>query len=554
VESIFRRWVKQLVVGVLAGLLLQAGMAGGQAQTVERPPADGPVRIEQGRVAGKMLASGVQAYLGLPYAAPPVGSLRWRPPEAPAAWEGTYHADRFAPQCPQVLHRRDLNHFFGEEPTSENCLFLNIWAPGRVSPQAKLPVIVFVHGGGFTMGSSGMALYGGENLAREGAVFVSMNYRLGALGFMAHPGLAAESPRQASGNYGLMDIAAALGWVKRNIAAFGGDPDNVTLSGQSAGAYAIAYLQVSPLGTGLFQKGVALSGSTFGNSAPGQTRDEAEAAGLAVQAATGAASLAELRQLAPDKIIPVQRDCQLGCAGSVRIGPSIDGFVVPAEPGSIFASGRQSDIPLLLSMTRDESSNPLRTAGSVLAYREAATKLYGERAEAFLRLYPAGTDAEARAMGLAAAREGMIGHQMRAWAQVQVAHGRAPVYLAMFSRVHPFAPGVTFYDNPQAIGAYHTADVPYWLQTQAALNMFRTTRNWGEEDRQLSRSMMDSLLAFARTGEPSTPAQPWDRWIPGQEQLMEFGDQVGLRPMEVERLNFHAAADAIQATPRLSRD
>jgi para-nitrobenzyl esterase len=528
-----------------------SGATSTEAQVVDHLAPDDPVATEHGRIVGKILDSGVKAYLGIPYAAPPVGALRWQPPQPAAAWKGTLNADRFAPQCIQVLRRRDLNHFFGEEPTSENCLYLNIWAPASAKQDGKLPVIVFIHGGGFTIGSGGMALYSGESVAREGAIFVNLNYRLGALGFLAHPELTAESPHKASGNYGLMDIVAALQWLKRNLAAFGGDPGNITVSGQSAGATAIAHLQVSPLGQGLFHRGVALSGSPFGSSTPIQTRAQAETAGLELQKAVGVKSLTELRQLAPDKILAVQQDCQLGCSGSVRVGPSVDGYFLPDEPARIFAAKKQADVPLILSLTRDESSNELRTAGSVKDYEAAARKVYGGRAEEFLRLYPASNDAEAKAAGIAAAREGMIGLRMRAWAQLQAEHGNAPVYMTMFSRMHPFKEGVAFYDNPKDIGVYHTADVLYWLQTQQALNMFRITRDWGEQDQNLAKTMTDSLLAFARNADPSVPGHAWPRWTPQAESLVEFGDEISSRPMPVERYNFHIAADA---TPRLARD
>ena len=219
-------------------------------------------------MSGKVLPSGVKAYFGIPYAAAPVGDLRWREPQPVQAWKGVYHADRMAPECIQVLRRHDLNHYFGEEATSEDCLYLNIWSSGDAKAGAKLPVIVWIYGGGFTLGSSGMAMYSGENVAKKGAIFVSFNYRVGALGNLAHPELTAESPHHASGDYGFLDQVAALQWVQRNIDKFGGDPGNVTIVGQSAGAMSVSALEASPLAKGLFQRGFAMSLSLFDNRFP----------------------------------------------------------------------------------------------------------------------------------------------------------------------------------------------------------------------------------------------------------------------------------------------
>jgi para-nitrobenzyl esterase len=344
----------QITLMAFGAILLQAGLLGApaQSQIVTVPVPGDPVTVDSGRIAGKVLPSGVRAYLGIPFAAPPVRELRWRAPQPIAPWQGVYNADRFAPECIQVLRRHNLNHYFGEEATSEDCLYLNIWAPPSIATGAKLPVIVFLYGGGFTIGSAGMAMYGGESVAKHNAIFVNFNYRIGALGFMAHPELAAESAHHASGNYGLLDQVAALKWIQRNIAKFGGDPGNVTITGQSAGASSVAFLQASPLATGLFHRAAAFSGSAFGPAAATPSRVEAEKAGLAVQAALGANSVAELRLLPADKIVAVQEDCQLGCAGTVKISPHVDGHFLPDSPAKIFAQGRQNDVPLILAFTR----------------------------------------------------------------------------------------------------------------------------------------------------------------------------------------------------------
>jgi para-nitrobenzyl esterase len=454
-----------------------------------------------------------------------------------------YNADRTAAECIQVLRRHNLNHYFGEEPTSEDCLYLNIWVPADAKSDARLPVLVYIYGGGFTIGSAGMTLYGGESVAKSEAIFVNFNYRLGALGFMAHPQLTKESSNNASGNYGLLDQVAALQWIKSNISSFGGDPDNITISGQSAGSSSVAFLQASPLAKGLFQRAVGLSGSPFGNADPLPSRAEAEKAGLAIQETLGANTLGELRELPADKIVAVQRDCQLGCAGTIRVSPSVDGYFLPDTPAAIFAHGRHNDVPLLVGFTSDESSNDLSKAKNLTEYRAAAQRLYGDRADTFLRLYPAATDAEAREMGHVAAREAMMEGRMRAWAKALGKRSRSPIYMFMFSRVHPFSEGVKFYDDPASIGSYHTSDVPYWLGSQDALNLFRTTRDWTTYDRELSDRMLSSLVAFAKSGDPSTAAAPWPRWRVNSEKLVDFGDGVSVRSMDSERLDFHLAGN-----------
>ncbi|MBR0784349.1 carboxylesterase/lipase family protein [Bradyrhizobium iriomotense] len=548
------QWRSAILVISLVGTFVMPAASPASAQVVATPVSGDPVSIDSGAVSGKVLPSGVRAYFGIPFAAPPLGDLRWRAPQKVEAWKGTYHADRLAPECIQVLRRHNLNHYFGEEATSENCLYLNVWASPDAQPDAKLPVVVWIYGGGFTLGSSGMAMYDGENVAKKGTLFVSFNYRVGILGNLAHPELTAESPHRASGNYGLMDQVAALQWVKRNIAQFGGDPDNVTITGQSAGAMSVSALEASPLAKGLFHRGFAMSLSMFDSRFKFPALPAAEKIGLEVQSALGASSLAEMRLIQADKILAIQKDCQLGCAGTISVTPDIDGYVLSDTVPNIFAAGKQNDVATVAGFTRDESSNDLRTAGTVDAYVAAARKLYGDQADRFLGLYPAKTDGEAKAMGLLAAREGLVEIGTRNWAVAQSKTGKAPFYMYMFSRVHPFVSGVEFFDSPQKIGAYHTSDVPYWFGTQDAFNRFRTTRNWTEFDRALSERMMDTLVAFARTGNPATPATPWPQWAEGAQNYVEFGDDSGVREENRARLDFHTPANVTPSTPRLSRD
>lgn len=534
-----RSWAIVLAVSMLATFAPPA-----RAQ-VGASIAGDPVSVEGGRMSGVLLPSGVKAYLGVPYAAAPVRELRWREPQPAAAWTGVYHADRKGPECIQVLRRKNLNHYFGEEATGEDCLYMNIWAPGQAKAGARLPVVVFIYGGGFTLGSSGMAMYGGENGAKKNAVFVNFNYRVGAMGYLAHSELRAESPNRASGHYGFLDQIAALRWIGKNIDRFGGDPGNVTVSGQSAGAMAVSALAASPLAKGLFHRGFGMSFSFLDPRFRMMTAAEAERTGLEVQQALDAKSLAEMRAMPADKILAVQKDCQLGCAGTIRIGTSVDGYFLPDTVTNIYAAGKQNDVPIVSGFTRDESSNDIRAAKNLDEYIAAARKMYGDRAERFLKLYPASNDAEAKAMGVVAARESQAQMSSRLWALAQTATGKAPFYMYMFSRVHPFAEGVTFFDNPKAIGAYHTSDVPYWFQTQEAFNLFRKTRDWTAFDRELSARMMDSLLAFARRGDPTTAATPWPRWSVAQPQYLELGDVTRVVTEHTERMAFHTPGTVV---------
>jgi len=542
--------MKQFAVPVLAALAATA-------QIVETPVPGDPVAIDAGKVAGKVLPSGVKAYWGIPFAAPPVGELRWKEPQPVRPWKGVYNADRKMPECIQVLRPHNINHYFGEEASSEDCLYLNLWAPPAARAGANLPVIVFIYGGGSTIGSSGMALYAGETVAERGAVFVNFNYRLGALGFMAHPELTAESPHHQSGNYAYLDQIAALQWIQRNIAKFGGDPRKVIISGQSAGASSVSLLQASPLAKGLFRGVVAMSGGAWGNNGQAAGHEQAEQVGLKLQEALKAGSLDDMRQVPADRILALQEEFQVGArGGSIRVGgANVDGYFLPRTPAQLFAGHMQNDVPAIVGFTHDESSNALRMAKTLDDYKAAARHLYGEDADAFLALYPATTDAGAHEMGRTAAREGLVERGARNWALAQADCGKAPVYLFLYARVHPYIPGVKIADqDPATIGAYHTSDVPYWFGTQDALNLIRATRNWTAYDRELSAKMTAALIAFANTGSPSTAAVPWPQWAPKNEKLVEFGDRISVEQMNTGRLEFMRTHGGGQATLRGTRD
>jgi len=528
-----------LLLSLVAALISPAVVA----QIVEQPIPNDPVTIDSGAISGKLLSSGVRAYFGVPFAAPPVTTLRWREPQPVKPWRGIYHADRFAPQCIQILRPSNINHYFGHEATSEDCLYLNIWAPPQTN--TKAPVIVWIYGGGLSIGSASMANYGGENLAKKGVVYVSIAYRVGGFGFLAHPELTKESPHAASGNYGFLDQVAALQWIQRNIGKFGGDPQRVIIAGQSAGAGSAFSLQTSPLANGLFHGIVGMSGGGLRASGDPSTLKEAEAAGVEMQQLMRSASLADLRAVPADRLLAAQAEFQLGgTAGTVRFRPTVDGYFWPRSPREVFAAGEQNDVPLVLGFTRDESSNELRAATSLDAYRSAAKKYFGERATEFLKLYPASTDEDVRNLGAQAARDGGMATSIRSWALGQQQRGKSPVYIYMYAHPHPYAPGARFADlSPETAGAYHTSEVPYFLLTQDVYNSIRQTRAWTAADRQLADRMSDLLVEFAKTGRPQTPALALERFDK-REVVTVLDSEFSTIRFDRARMDFFATVDS----------
>jgi para-nitrobenzyl esterase len=458
--------IKALLAGSAASLSIIFAAAPLGAQSGQ--PSARTLTISSGKVEGLSLPSGVEAYLGIPYAAPPVRELRWREPQPVQSWPATFHADRLAPQCVQPGRNAQANQYSGAEITSEDCLYLNVWTRPGLS---QAPVIVYIHGGAFFIGSGNMPIYGGETVASEGAVYVSLNYRLGALGFLAHPELSAESPNRASGNYASLDQIAALKWIRENIAQFGGDPNNVTIVGQSAGGSAVLTLQASPLTRGLIHRAVGMSGGGVNVDGPMRTSRslvDAEQDGVSFQRLVGAETLAAMRAL------PVDRLTVPRTPGGPQIGPSLDGYVLPASVETIFSRSQHNDIPLIVGFTRDEG------------------------------------------MGGGSSQHG--------WATAQTTYGRAPVYAYEFTRAHSYVPGVTFSDlEPATAGAYHTSEVPFWLGTLESFNRYRQTRAWTQADRDFSSAMTDSLIAFARSGDPATPQFRWSNFDPRRPMLLETG-------------------------------
>ncbi len=515
------------------------------------------VATQSGKLQGKVLPSGVQAWFGVPYAQAPLRELRWKAPQ-PVNWQGVFHADRMAPQCIQPLRNSNINHYFSHEATSEDCLYMNIWAPEAAKAGDGLPVVVWIHGGGFTIGSPSMAIYGGEPLAEKGVITISIAYRLGILGFMAHPELTAQSPDGASGNYGLMDQLAALTWIKQNIRQFGGDPDNVTIAGQSAGSASVSYLQVSPLGKGLISKVVGMSGSAF--MFPMTSRQDAEQTGVAIQSHFKAENINALRHISADQILKAQRDCQLGCSGSFKAGPVVDGYVLPAQPAALFADKAGSDIPVMIGFTRDEGFSPLGGVKSKAELTALVNQLYPGKADELLNRFAINTDAEAIRAGKDMARDSTLGLSMWRWSQAQTEHLTWPAFPYVFARAHPYTTGITFADHdPKTAGVYHTADVPYWLGTLDALNFYRETRTYTAFDRALSNAMQQAIVSFARTGTPALPdGNTWTPFTPDSPDVVMWGSGKSISQTmpwpNAEDMTFYADNPVLMTPPATAKE
>jgi para-nitrobenzyl esterase len=478
------------------------------AAAVASPLAAQTVAIDTGQVEGKTLESGVRAWLGIPFAAPPVRELRWRAPQPAPKWSGVFQADRFAPMCMQAGRGRTMNHYFGTEATSEDCLYLNVWSPPAGE---KLPVVVWIYGGGFTVGSASMANYSGEGLAEKGVVRVNLAYRVGPMGFLAHPELTAEGGGH-SGNYGLMDQVAGLEWVKRNIAAFGGDPDNVTIVGQSAGSMSVSLLQMDQKAKGLFHKAVGMSGSAHGGTMGPAPLRVAEEQGAALQKALGASSVEAMRDIAGDRI--------LAAAGPAPRATVVDGAHIIGSAAETFAAGKQIDIPVMVGFTRDERFANLGPAKTVAEYEAVVRQAFSKNADAVLKAYPVKDDAGVQRALVDLMRDMSVGRQMFTWASAN----KAPAFGYFFTRRQPYVDGVSFSDHdPATVGAYHTGDVPYFLRTLDSLNLFRKTRDWSSDDRALSELMSAAIISFARTGNPG-----WAAFDAKQPRVMRFDLSSGM--------------------------
>lgn len=471
------------------------------------------VKTELGMVEGNDDGA-VHAFLGIPYAMPPVGDLRWKPPVPAAKWTGVRKATEFGPHCMQGKVFDDM--VFRDAGGSEDCLSLNVWVPAKPSG-AKLPVMVWLYGGGFVAGTTSEQRQDGSHLAQQDVIVVSMNYRLGVFGFFVHPELAKESGRNSAGNYGLLDQTAALQWVHDNIAAFGGDPGNVTIFGESAGSFSVSAQMASPLAKGLFQKAIGESGAAFSKTGlvfePLARREEEDV--KVVTEKLGAKTLGELRAMPAQKILEAFSP---PWSKEVGFGPDVDGYFLPDSVPAIFAAGKQNDVPLLAGWNHDEGSfelvfNPEKpTAASMKA---SAQKDFREKAEGFLKLYPV-DDAHLLRSVQDFAGDRFIAWSTWAWLEAQSKTGKQPIYRYRFDR----APQPSDPKAPQ-LGAYHSAEIEYVFgQLDSKKEMA-----WRPEDHQLSEMMQQYWANFAHRGDPNGQGLPkWPAYVASEDWPVMFLD------------------------------
>lgn len=464
------------------------------------------VPTQNGVVSG-IYSNGVNVFKGIPFAAPPVGELRWKAPQAAANWQGVRKCDAFSASAmqpkPAPFMMYTAEFLAPPEPLSEDCLYMNVWTAAKAT-NAKRPVIVWIYGGGFSSGSGAVPLYDGEDLAKKGVVFVTINYRVGVFGFLAHPDLTKEANGKGAGNFAFLDQIAALEWVKKNIAAFGGDPDNVTLAGQSAGAFSVNVLMASPLAKGLFHRAIAESGGMFGISLRMKSVADAEQTGVAFARKLQANSIADLRAKSADEILK---------AGAGITNPILDNYVIVGDMHSIFTKNKQNDVPLLTGWNAGDRFPSPKTL-TAAEFKVDAENKYGTLVNDFLKVYPAETDAEAKESQLEVGGHQLFAWQNYTWAKLQASFGKNKSYLYFFTHVPPHYP-----DKPD-FGAFHSAEFAYALHT---------LRNWDrpftEVDRKLEDQMSSYWVNFAKTGNPNAKGLPeWKAFNTNSQQTMIFGD------------------------------
>jgi para-nitrobenzyl esterase len=485
------------------------------SQTVATGPAPSTINTSTGPVTGIPSADGMTVFKGIPYAAPPVGDLRWKPPTPPAPWAEARRADEFGPACVQPT--TPPTSIYADNPArmNEDCLYLNVWKPNSAH---HAPVMVWIHGGALNIGNPASPIYSGEHLAQRGVVVVSVNYRLGILGFLAHPELSAESPQHLSGNYGLLDQLAALRWVKANIAAFGGDPANVTIFGESAGALSVMDLLASPQARGLFAKAIAESAYMVSTPELHNSRyglPSAETIGVTTAKALKAGNLKDLRAMDATTLVT------MSAAGGYVPLPTVDGWLLPAQLVDIFDRGEQAHVPLLVGLNAGE----VRSLRALLPpipktsadYEHEVKTRFRDLSDAYLKLYPS-NDVEGSV--LAASRDGLYGWTAERLSLKQTAVGQ-PAYLYFFAHTYPI-------EKPLNLEAFHASEIPLvfgLIGSDAALPAHWPKPPDTPAERALSKAMMDYWTSFARTGIPSSDgAAVWKPFGDG-ESYMEFRDK-----------------------------
>lgn len=473
-----------------------------------------PLRVAQGELEGTE-ESGMRVFRGIAFAAPPVGALRWREPQPAASWSGVRKADQFGPACAQGQVAADGKLAAG---ISEDCLYLNVWTPAKRAGE-KLPVLVWIYGGGFAGGRTADPLFDGAALASKGVVYVSVAYRVGVMGFFAHPELSAENRRlhgvAASGNYGLLDLVASLQWVRQNIAAFGGDPDKVTIWGESAGAIAVSMLAVAPQAKGLFHGAISDSGGSFGPTrtptAPGENVPPlaiAEQAGVTLAGKLGAGTLAALRAKSAGEVMAQAR----GVGG---IGwPILDRWVIPDDQHVLYEKGAYHDTPILVGINSDEGASFSRTTDRAQFEADTRTR-FGPHADTIRKAYPPAADGSIKQAARDVMREASFGWHTWVWAKLQSDRGGSPAYVYYMDQRPPYPADSR---NADVAGVPHGAELAYVFQ-----KLELTPLPWTDADRRISDAMATYWTNFAKTGNPNGTGQPnWPAFTSRDPQRMVF--------------------------------
>jgi para-nitrobenzyl esterase len=473
------------------------------------------VKTDQGKVQGKTINDGkVRAFLGLPYAAPPVGDLRWKAPEPVAKWKDTRDATKFGAHCAQGRVFDDM--VFQDSGPSEDCLFLNVYVPANATDKSKLPVMFWIHGGGYAGGASSEPRHNGDFLPLKGVVLVTINYRLGVFGFLVTDELAKEANGSA-GNYGLMDMVAALQWVNANIKNFGGDPGNVTIFGESAGSFAVSTLMASPMAQGLFHRAIGESGAAFpsGINLGGETVAERAKTDGAWVDSIGAKSLKDLRAMPTEQLLEAAKK-----KGTTGFAPVIDGRLITEPIPDTYAAGKQAHVPLLAGWNADEGSFFAMHGMTAPQWNAMAGGLFKERSVAFLKLYPGETDAQALRSAIDYGSDSFIALGTWKWIEAHSKTGQSPVYRYHFELAAPpskYHPG-TF--------AFHSDDIEYVFGTLDTRPGY-TVR---DEDRKLSDQMMSYWTNFARSGDPNGPGLPTWPKLGSDDALIHLNEPITAGP------------------------
>lgn len=464
------------------------------------------VKIDGGMVEG-VVKDSITIFKGIPFAAPPVGDLRWKAPQPVVKWDGVLKADKYAPACPQMSYSRVQTL-----ETSEDCLYLNVWTPARSSKE-RLPVMVWIYGGGFAMGATSVPLYSGEQLAEMGVIMVSIAYRVGPLGFMAHPELTAESENHVSGNYGLLDQIAGLKWVQKNIKGFGGDPEKVTIFGESAGAISVSMLAASPLARGLFKGAISESGGSFGPVTLDKEADcmqllsGAEKAGVDFMKRMGASSLAELRQVDPGKWLNDPAS-QMG-----GFWPVVDGYVITGDQYKLYEEGKYNDVDVLIGTNSDEGSMFARPVPAE-QYIEEAKERFGPLSDKILDLYPVDSVTGSYRPLADLFRDAYFAWPTWTWARLQTQTGKSKVFVYYFDQ---FNPDPIYPNGPLATGAAHASEIVYVFHHLDQNPNAQVT----DDQRMLSDIMTKYWTNFAKSGDPNGEDIPiWPEFIDGEETVM----------------------------------